>query len=310
MKSLFLCLVVAVALFYQGALAATFQMIGADGTMKSTQQIRTFLADNGGDDTSHLCGILNCDFAKGPQTVSKVFGATFDKGLGMTISTSKGSSSIDVYSAFQDILAASFCGTRATEYCCATADSICIILSGDDLLESINSFDQIVRRSVQRTQSTSVPVILLIDSADMPSLATDDQKAQMTMELRKIVKDMALDGKDEKDGESVAANVHTIYVNGNDPISLEEAKGKMKSLTAEKSGTPSELALADRLATEWAKVPAGASLQIYTPVSVYVDNAFAEYFLLCTEYCPTQEVIWKYLKPFMYSGAKDVPLFY
>jgi hypothetical protein len=88
----------------------------------------------------------------------------------------------------------------------------------------------------------------------------------MTMDIRKRGKAIALDGRDEREGETAGDNVHAVYVNTGDPVSVAEAQGIIKSLTSKKYQPVSDTSLANKLTSEWAKVPAGSALQIYTPV--------------------------------------------
>ena len=92
-----------------------------------------------------------------------------------------------LYTAFDSMFSAKFCGSKAADFCGSTSNGLCFLMSAKDVTETLTGYDQIFRRVMKKLQAGASPVqsILFLvksdsGSAEPDTLITNEIKTRMS----------------------------------------------------------------------------------------------------------------------------------
>jgi hypothetical protein len=92
-----------------------------------------------------------------------------------------------LYTAFDSMFSAKFCGSKAADFCGSTSNGLCLLMSAKDVTETLTGYDQIFRRVMKKLQAGASPVqsILFLvksdsGSADNSDAITNEIKTRMS----------------------------------------------------------------------------------------------------------------------------------
>jgi hypothetical protein len=92
-----------------------------------------------------------------------------------------------LYTAFDSMFSAKFCGSKAADFCGSTSNGLCLLMSAKDVTETLTGYDQIFRRVMKKLQAGASPVqsILFLvksdsGSADNSEAITNEIKTRMS----------------------------------------------------------------------------------------------------------------------------------
>lgn len=81
-----------------------------------------------------------------------------------------------LYTAFDSMFSAKFCGSKAADFCGSTSNGLCFLLSAKDVTETLTGYDQIFRRVMKKLQAGASPVqnMLFFVKSDSGSAASSE----------------------------------------------------------------------------------------------------------------------------------------
>ena len=81
-----------------------------------------------------------------------------------------------LYTAFDSMFSAKFCGSKAADFCGSTSNGLCLLMSAKDVTETLTGYDQIFRRVMKKLQAGASPVqsILFLVKSDSGSADNSD----------------------------------------------------------------------------------------------------------------------------------------
>ena len=92
-----------------------------------------------------------------------------------------------LYTAFDSMFSAKFCGSKAADFCGSTSNGLCFLLSAKDVTETLTGYDQIFRRVMKKLQAGASPVQNILffvksdtGSADISEALSSEIKARMS----------------------------------------------------------------------------------------------------------------------------------
>ena len=81
-----------------------------------------------------------------------------------------------LYTAFDSMFSAKFCGSKAADFCGSTSNGLCLLMSAKDVTETLTGYDQIFRRVMKKLQAGASPIqsILFLVKSDSGSADNSD----------------------------------------------------------------------------------------------------------------------------------------
>ena len=211
-----------------------------------------------------------------------------------------------LYTAFESMYSAKFCGSKAADYCGSVANCVFVLLSGKDSSETLNGYDQLFRRMLTKIHASSSPVrsLTFFVKLEGPSGgASGVDIGGVTQEITRRLNDIWVDltGEGRNLSDSIALDV--IAVDVSDVASIQYARASVaaaveKAITSGAASVPS--ALGTSLSTAWSEIPAGVPRAALNPVS----------HLLHTVLCPSMQTermtVWTDCPIFFLSNRLNV----
>jgi len=243
--------------------AKSFNLVQGDGTIRSSSQLSNYLGGEASVGDCRLVSVLDCSDS-GCTVVNRMFGTALlaQKDSGVTMDVSK--DLLVFYGNFQEMYSDKFCGSKATDFFGKISSTICVLLrGGEDLNDSLENYDQILRRIVfnaVRNGDDHISLVFAIsDSSDL-----DGSKLILNSKIASIFS--------ETIGAESVKNLDDIL-----EVTVVTQSSNMEDIVAESKDIAT---LGSILAEKWISVNKGTTTAVLSSVereSLYVvEDAYCK----------------------------------
>lgn len=250
--------------------ATPLQLVSVDGTCRSTSQIGSYISGQSISQTGNVCPIFSLIDCSSESDGRVVFNSVLETSFapnsrGLCLDMNERGAY--VYTAFDNMYSTKFCGSKAADFCGSVSNSLCILLSAQDVTETLNGYDQIFRRVLKKVMDSSMQSLMSLTVLVNYEAGSQVDKEEVSVEISSRLSDIWNDLLPDGENLLERMTVEVVSMDSSDTVSLQSARSSLlekvdKAVSV--AGAPN--ALASTLAVGWAQVPVGFPRAILSPM--------------------------------------------